>query len=305
MRLHAKTLHYFDSIRRCGSIREAARQLHVASSAVNRQLLELEDQLGTPLFDRLPGGLRLTAAGEIVARHVISVLQDARRVEGELEALRGIRRGEVTVAAVEGVTSDLLPAVLLQMHQRYPGVRVETRSMGSVAMTAAVARGEADVALGYSLPPDPQLQCLASGRFGIGAVLGPDHPLAGSAPLAFKDCLPYPLILADPELSLHSLMAPLFQRYQGQMEVLTTTNSIELMKRLAERGLGIAFQTCIGLERELAEGRLCHRLLSDRQLASSDLGAYVRTGRSLPPALDAFIRTVGEALGKRENSSPA
>ena len=74
-----------------------------------------------------------------------------------------------------------------------------------------------------------------------------------------------------------------------------------VMKRLAERGLGIAFQTCIGLERELAEGRLCHRLLNDRQLASSDLGAYVRTGRSLPPALDAFIRTVGEELGKREN----
>jgi len=296
---------YFDMIRRCGSVREAARRLHVASSAVNRQLLELEDELGTPLFDRLPTGMRLTAAGEIVARHVISVLQDARRVEGELEALRGVRRGEVNAVAVEGVTSDLLPAVLVRMHERYPGIRVETRTMGSTSMAAAVIQGDADVALGYALPPDPQLQCLAMGHFGIGAVLAPDHPLAGAGPMPFKACLPYPLIVSGPELSLQALMQPLFQRYRGQFEVFTTTNSIELMKRLAERNLGIAFQTCIGLERELEDGRLCHRLLSDRQLAASNLGAYVRAGRTLPPALDAFIRTVEEELRRREAGSSA
>lgn len=300
LRLHARSMLYFDMIRRCGSVREAARQLHVASSAVNRQLLELEDELGTPLFERLPNGMRLTAAGEIVARHVIAVLQDARRVEGELEALRGVRRGEVSVVAVEGVTSDLLPDVLAHMHERYPGVHVETRTMGSSSMTASVTSGDADVALGYSLPADPQLQCLAMGRFGIGAVVAPDHPLAGEGPLAFKECLPFRLILSEPELSLYHLMQPLLQRYRDQFEVFTTTNSIELAKRLAERNLGIAFQTCIGLERELEDGRLCHRLLSDRQLASSNLGAYVRAGRTLPPALDAFIRTVEAELRRRE-----
>ncbi|GAB2179906.1 LysR family transcriptional regulator [Denitratisoma sp. agr-D3] len=301
MRLHAKALQYFDMIRRCGSIREAARQLHVASSAVNRQLLELEGQLGTPLFERLSAGLRLTAAGEIVAQHVISVLQDARRVEGELEALRGIRRGEVNVVAVEGVTSDLLPAVLARMHETYPGVRVETRSMGSASMSAAVESGDADVALGYSLPATGALQCLAQGRFSIGAVLAADHPLAGNKPISFKECLSSPLILASSELSLHTLLQPLLQRYRGQVEIVTTSNSIELMKRLAERKLGIAFQTCIGLERELAEGRLCLRRLSDRQLAPSDLGAYVRAGRTLPPALDAFIRIVEAELRRRQS----
>jgi DNA-binding transcriptional LysR family regulator len=74
LRLHARALLYFDAIRKAGSIREAARRLHVASSAVNRQLLELEDQIGAPLFERLPAGLQLTAAGEVVARHVIVVL---------------------------------------------------------------------------------------------------------------------------------------------------------------------------------------------------------------------------------------
>ncbi|WP_347614235.1 LysR family transcriptional regulator, partial [Comamonas thiooxydans] len=91
MHIHARSIRYFDMIRRCGSIREAARHLHVASSAVNRQLLQLEDEIGSPLFERLSSGLRLTAAGEVFSRHVITVLQDEHRLSTELELLRGVR----------------------------------------------------------------------------------------------------------------------------------------------------------------------------------------------------------------------
>ncbi|WP_339426625.1 LysR family transcriptional regulator, partial [Pseudomonas proteolytica] len=113
-RIHSPMIVYFDVIRRAGSIREAARRLNIASSAVNRQLLKLETELGTPLFERLPGGLRLTNAGATFARHSIGVLQDAERVRSELEALQGLRTGHVELVAVEGLSSDLLPDVLEQ-----------------------------------------------------------------------------------------------------------------------------------------------------------------------------------------------
>lgn len=67
--LHSRKLLYIDEIARCGSIRKAAARLNVASSAVNRQILALEDELGVPLFERLPRGLRLTAAGELCVEH--------------------------------------------------------------------------------------------------------------------------------------------------------------------------------------------------------------------------------------------
>ena len=82
LRIHSPAIHYFDMVRRCQSIREAARRLNVASSAVNRQILKLEGEIGSPLFERLPAGLRLTAAGEVFARHVLVVLQDAARHGG-------------------------------------------------------------------------------------------------------------------------------------------------------------------------------------------------------------------------------
>src|SRR5690606_7329494 len=100
MHIHARSLKYFDMIRRCGSIREAARRLHVASSAVNRQLLQLEEEIGAPLFDRMSSGLRLTPAGEVFSRHVITVLQDEIRLQTELELLRGVHKGSLSIAAV-------------------------------------------------------------------------------------------------------------------------------------------------------------------------------------------------------------
>jgi DNA-binding transcriptional LysR family regulator len=169
MHIHARSLNYFDMIRRCGSIREAARRLHLASSAVNRQLLKLEEEIGAELFERLPSGLKLTAAGEIFAGHVITVLQDEQRLVGELDSLRGLRRGDLGVLGVEGLNSEFLPAVLERRLKRYPLLRVRTRTTGSTAIAQAVIEGEADVGLGFSLPRTPELRQSAVGRFRIGS----------------------------------------------------------------------------------------------------------------------------------------
>ena len=177
LRIHSPAIHYFDMVRRCQSIREASRRLNVASSAVNRQILKLEDEIGTPLFERLPGGLRLTAAGEIFARHVIVVLQDTERVRSELDALQGLRTGHVEIATVSGVTTDLLPGVLEQLRERYPRVTVGVTSLGSQAIPDAVTSGQADIGLAFALPRTADLQQLGVGHFRLGAIVNPAHPL--------------------------------------------------------------------------------------------------------------------------------
>src|ERR1700721_280815 len=120
MRIHAPAIRYFDAVRKAGSIREAARRLNVASSAVNRQILKLEAELGTPLFERLPNGLKLSSAGEVLTRHVAIVLRDAVRTESELNALKGIKTGRVEVIAAESLSADFLPSVIGQLLEKHP-----------------------------------------------------------------------------------------------------------------------------------------------------------------------------------------
>ena len=82
--LHSRKLLYINEIVRCGSIRKAAARLNVASSAVNRQILAFEEELGAPIFERLPKGLRLTAAGELCVEHIRDVLKNYERLEGRI-----------------------------------------------------------------------------------------------------------------------------------------------------------------------------------------------------------------------------
>ena len=301
MHIHARSLKYFDMIRRCGSIREAARQLHVASSAVNRQLLQLEGTAGTPLFERLPAGLRLTPAGEIFARHVVTVLQDAQRMAGELDALNQLRRGTLDIISAEGLSSDFLLNVLTLMTTRYPLVRITARSAdGPAQMLDAVTGGDADIAIGFAFEHPQAVRRLAGGHFRLGAVVPPQHPLAASHEVSFSTCARHPLIIANARLSIHAALKELMARHRGPLNVIAETGSIELMKGLASRGLGVAFQTRLGLEREMRERVLVHVPLRVPARMNADLGVFVRAARVLPPALDSFIGIVGEEIRRRE-----
>ncbi len=302
--LHNRAVGYFDAVRRHGSIREAARQLDIAASAINRHILKLEADIGMPLFDRLTDGMALTAAGEVLARHAIAVLQDEHRATGELEALRGLRRGELNLVAVESLGTSFLPDLIERMTGRYPGILIRASLAGSNAIPPMVASGDADIGLAFSLPPQIELQQVAVGRFNLVAVMKPDHILAGRDRVSFTDCVQHKLILPRPDLSLFTLLEPLIRRHRGRLEVIAEVSSLVLMKHLTLRTGAISFQTRLGLENELKSGELTCVPLHGATLITSELGAYVRAGRSLPGAVSAFLDLVGDALSIGGNAGP-
>ena len=90
MKIHSVFLTYFDEVCKSGSIRKAAKKLFVASSAVNRQILKKEEELGIKLFKRAHNGIELTEAGEILHQHITRTLSDYDRTMREIESSRGI-----------------------------------------------------------------------------------------------------------------------------------------------------------------------------------------------------------------------
>jgi len=296
--LHNRAIGYFDAVRRYGSIREAARRLDIAASAINRHILKLEADIGMPLFDRLADGMVLTPAGEVLARHAIAVLQDERRATSELEALMGLRRGELSLVAVESLGTSFLPDLIERMANKHPGVEIKASLAGSNVIPEMIVRGEADIGLAFSLPRQPDLHQMAAGRFPVVAVMKPDHPLAGQARISFVECLQYPLILPRPDISLFTLLEPLIRRHRDRFRVIAEVSSLVLMKHLTLRTGAISFQTRLGLEHELTSGVLACVPLHAAAPFSSELGAYVRQGRALPTPVNAFLALVGDALVK-------
>jgi DNA-binding transcriptional LysR family regulator len=292
-RIHAAALHYFDAVRRAGTIREAARRLNIASSAVNRQVLKLEAEIGAPLFERLPGGLRLTAAGEALARHVGAVLRDAEVLRSELDALAGLRAGHVELATLEGFCHRIVPAAIEALHRKHPRISIGVGLMDSAAIPAALIGGDAHLGLAFEMRRRPELRLLASASLPLGAVMRPDHPLAARPRLTLQDCAGQRLVLPRQNFANHEQLQPLLYQAGLQGQAGVEAGSVELMRQMVLRGLGLAFMTRVGLEAELEAGRLVHRpLLQGSRPVVSELGLFARASLPQTGAAESFARQI-------------
>lgn len=253
--LHSRMLRYLDEIARTGSIRQASLRLNVAASAINRQLLALEDELGGQLFERLPRGLKLTAMGEILIGHVRETMNGFEQATSRVAQLKGLLRGQITIGTMGGLSAGLLADAILAFREKHPRVQIVVRALNREALTAAVLEGDVDLGLAYDLETSPRLHIVSRLDQRLGAVVAPHHPLAGRPSVRFSDCLPYPLIVGDRPMSLRritDLLVPATIELRPALE----TNSIDLMKRLARVPPHVAILNFADVSLDLEGGRL-------------------------------------------------
>jgi DNA-binding transcriptional LysR family regulator len=257
--LHARLLTYLDEVARVGSIRRAAEKLNVAPSAVSRQILAFEQDLGAPIFQRTPRKLLLTAAGEILIKHVRTTLKEMDRVQAQIEELKGLRRGEITVAVMSGLAANLVPRSVAQFQRRNPRVKLQLRLMQTGEdIMAAIETGEAHIGLGFDFPSRPNIRVLDVALGRLGAVMAPDHPLAQRSSLRISDCIGYRLIVADTTMAIRPHLDRLFAKMKLEPQFAVETNSIEVMRHTALMDEGITFLTPFDIEFEQRLGRLIY-----------------------------------------------
>ena len=296
--LHSRLLHYLDAVARCGSIRKAAGQLNVASSAVNRQILALEAELGTPIFERLRRRLRLTASGELLIAHVRQTLKEHERVSSLMEDLKGLRRGEIKIAAMGGIASAALPPILAPFRRRRPGVKLSVRILPVTELMAAVAAGDFDLGFALDLPRHAGLQTFVSLEHRLGAVVASDHALAGRASTTLSDCVLFPVILPDSGVTLRRLIDDAFQHTAIAVVPAVETNSIELMVRLAASGVGVTFLNALNIAAECERGELAFVPLRDRHLRPQRLSLVGPARGRLDPLAGLLVEDFRSALGR-------
>ena len=296
-RIHSTAIYCFDSVRRLGSIREASRSLNMATSAISRQIQKLEDDLDIQLFERSPNGLKLTSAGESFARHAQMVLKDAERLYSEIDAIKGIQKGHIEIATVEGPSIELIPRVIKDFRKRFPNISVGVHVIGSSKTPELIINGDVDIGLAFDLEHLRDLNQLWVQNYVLGAVVAQDHPLASKEETSLQECSTYPLILSKKGLSIYKHLSS-FINLIGPSHQVIETNSVELSRKLAMSGMGIAFQTIIGIEEDLAHQRLFHIPITQPNRINSELGVYVRANRTLPVAADHFVRDLIHELSQ-------
>ena len=296
--MHAAVLRYFDQVARLGSIRRAAEALHVASSAVNRQILKLEEEIGAPLFERLRSGVRLTAAGELLLRHSRETLADFERTRLEIAGLSGTVTGHVRIICLESLLLRFMPQVVAGLAAAHPQMTLTVVGIDHGDTAEEMRSGRNDFGVLFADRRLRGVDALEIFKTSIGAVMRPDHPLAKRRSLTFTDCAAYPVVMLYDRWLLDLIMATEFAASGEKLVPRLVSNSIDFMRQIIERGLGIGFFTPIGFIDEIERGELVHVALAEPLLADSPIAILVPRGRepTLPAriAMDAVRRELAE-----------
>ncbi len=289
--LHSRLLVYLDEVARAGSIRRAAERLGIAASSINRQIIALEEEYGVPLFERLPRRLRLTVAGELLIAHVRHTLREQSVMRSGFIDLQGQRRGLVRIATINGLVPSVLP-LITWMRQYHPFVKLVVQAVSLDAVIGSVVAGEAELGLGYQLPPNSKLRVLARVPSRVGAIMAPGHPRAGLRDISLADCLGFPMIVPAASISIGALLANAFERSAISMDTVAETNSIDMLRRAAMVGDTISFLSEIEAEADRRLGTLVFIPFRGRHMPTQELNLVARRAGGL----DAIQNKVSEEL---------
>src|SRR5947199_7239102 len=125
--MEIRQLQYFEAVSRHRHFTRAADELHVAQSALSRQVARLEQELGAELLHRSTRSVEPTEAGELVAVRARAVLQETHALRAEIDELRGLHRGHLTVGALLFGGRLDIPAILASFTAQFPGIDVGLR----------------------------------------------------------------------------------------------------------------------------------------------------------------------------------
>ncbi len=247
---------YFTEVSRLGSIRKASETLHVSPSAIDRQLLQAEEDIGAPLFERIPSGLRLTAAGEIL-EHLIRTLQkDYVRAIGQIDELQGFRRGHVNLAIIAALAEGLVPESIAAIQHDHPAITVGVQVFDNDDVARKIAAGEVDFGMLLGPVAWSGVQVQESIDVPIGMVVPPGHPLCDSAHLRLSQTLDYPTIFPGAPLVIHERAKALYERAGIDVKHFMSCNNTMLMRSLVRQGVGIGILSWLDVAADVTQRRL-------------------------------------------------
>jgi len=293
---HLRIMRYVDEVARTGSIRKAADHLNVTASAVNRRIMDLEEELGAPLFERRPRGVRLTAAGEVFVHYLREQDSDVERMRSQIEELKGMRRGTVRIACSQALALDFLPREIAEFHTRHPLVSFEVKVLDHERAMTALAAYEVDLVLVFRPPFLPNFQPLMTLEQRIVAVMSADHPLAARPTIRLRDCASYPVALPERSLGGRQLLDQVSARSGLAFKLVVESNSFEFLRGLVTHANVISFQIRIGTMPENNRLGLVARDIDDRDVPCANLVLGQLRARNLPIPAAVFAEKLVRVL---------
>lgn len=286
--MEIRQLRYFEAVARHRHFTRAADELHVAQSALSHQVKLLERELGAELLHRTTRSVQATEAGELVATRARTILAEAEGLRGDVDQLRGLVRGHVTVGAMLFGGELDIPAVLARFAEAHPQVEIGLQEGTAQRMLELLDDGRLDVTFALEVEPPDDLGRLELSSEELAAAMSPRDVLAApadAAPLPLGKLAGRRLIAFQRGSSTRRVVDGALARAGVEPRIALEANDFALVRALVARGIGLAILPRTFLERPGPP-------ISVRPLSPPlrmTVALWWRRDRRLSPAAQAFV----------------
>ena len=289
--MNLRTLRVFVEVVRQGGFSQAAEVVSLTQSSVSKAVRTLEDELGTPLLNRIGHKSELTAAGEIAFRRALVLLAERNDLIAEINELRDLKGGTLRIGLPPVGCGVLFAQMFATYRSRYPRVNIELIEHGSKKLRECLEAGEVDLAA-LLIPIDETFAYQQVRNEPLVAVLPGAHSLSRRKRINFSDLADSPFILFEEGFALDALIMAACDRRAIVPRVTARSGQIDFIADLVAAGLGVAFLPRMLAQKHKHAGIALVPL--DEPDTDWNIALAWRAGAHLPPAAIAWLELAKE-----------
>jgi DNA-binding transcriptional LysR family regulator len=248
-----RQLRYFFHIAELEHFGKASERLHIAQPALTRQIKQLEDEIGVELFERLPRGVKLTAAGHVFFAQTRDLLSQCDKMVKLTQQVGRGQSGLLRIGFADGVTfNKTFSEILRTFRQAYPAVVLDLIPASSLEQAELMSRNELDLGFVYWLPKGQTVESIQFEEEELMLAVSKSSPLAKRKTLTIKDLSDYPIVWFPRANSpgYYDLIVSRFERNGCSLNVIQEGNNESTMLSLVSADIGATFITESALRRK-------------------------------------------------------
>jgi DNA-binding transcriptional LysR family regulator len=286
--MHLETLKVFCDVVETKSFSVAASQNYVTQSAVSQQIRMLEEKYGKQLLERTRGNIQLTPAGDILYQTSKEIVQRYQELEHRLQAATKVVAGTIRVATVHTIGLYELSAQLKRFLKAFPQVQLQLEYSRSNKIYEDALKGSIDVGIVAYPSRRPGITVIPFREDRLVLVCSPQHPLAKFRSVSIKRLAGEPLVGFERDIPTRKATDRALRRHGLDVRYVMELDNAEVMKRVVEIGIGVAFLPEAAVRPEVKGGSLVAVAVSD-EIFLRQLGIIHRAGKHFSPAAEKFI----------------
>ena len=292
---------YVDKIAQTGSIRQAAEQLYITPSALNRRLIALEQELGVKVFERLGRGVRLSTAGELFIDHIRKHLSETEKLKSQIEDLSGLRRGHVTIACTQAALPFFIPNEIQKYQEKFPHVNFSVLNKDGTEAAIALLNHTADIALVFDQLRQSDFQTASAIPQSVHAIMAKSHYLASKSQVSISECLNYPLALPTQKYGLRKTLENIFDKLLTRITPTIEADSYVFLQNYISNSNAIGFELEIGMPQKNSNSLISRPVKLPQDTSVLIYINHLRN-RNLPIAASKFALQLADTLQNLEDA---